>query len=49
MNNRLQDSIALHDTLHGFIQGKGMGTATMEAKLSQKLAGCVMNRFFRSS
>ena len=38
MNNRLRSAITLQDALHGFRQGKGAGTATMEAKLAQQLA-----------
>ena len=38
-NNRLRTSITLHDALHGFRQARGAGMVTMEAELSQKLAG----------
>ena len=31
-------AIKLHDVLHGFREGRGTGTATLEAKLLQKLA-----------
>ena len=41
VNNRLRNSITLHDALHGFIQGRGMGTATIEANLAQQLVGIV--------
>ena len=37
MNNRLKNAITLHDTLHGFTQGRGAGMVTMEAKLDQQL------------
>ena len=37
-NNRLWLSIILHDALHGFRQGRGAGTATMEENMSQQLA-----------
>ena len=30
--------IQLHDVLHGFREGRGTGTATLEAKLLQQLA-----------
>ena len=31
-------AIKIHDVLHGFREGRGTGTATLEAKLLQKLA-----------
>ena len=31
-------SLDLHDALHGFMSGRGMGTTTLEEKLIQKLA-----------
>jgi len=37
MDGRLQ-AIELHDCLHGFMTGRGTGTATIEAKLNQQLA-----------
>ena len=37
MNKRLK-SIEFHDCLHGFIAGRGTGTATMEVKLTRQLA-----------
>ena len=45
INNRIQSSIVLHDSLHGFIQGRGTGTAIMEAKLEQQLAEIVHEPF----
>ena len=33
----LRNTIILHDALHGFRQGTGTGTATMEEILEQKL------------
>ena len=46
MNNILQSSITLYDALHGSIQGRGVGTATMEANLAQQLARlCYEPRF----
>ena len=47
MNNRIQQNINLHDALHGFRQGRGMGTATMEAKLTQKLVRIVHEQLFQ--
>ena len=34
INTRLRESISLHDILHRFLQGVGVGTATWEAKLA---------------
>ena len=39
MNNLLCFAITLHGTLHSFRQVIGTGTATLEAKLAQHLAG----------
>ena len=38
LNLRLTASITFHDLLHGFREGCGMGTSTLEAKLLQQLA-----------
>ena len=38
LNRRLAASITFHDFLHRFWAGRGTGTATLEAKLLQKLA-----------
>ena len=38
LNHRLTASITYHNFLHGFRSGRGTGTATLEAKLSQQLA-----------
>ena len=38
LNRRLTASIAFHDLLHFFREGRGTGTATLEAKLLQQLA-----------
>ena len=35
---RLTTAITFHDELHGFQEGRGTGTATLEAKLLQQLA-----------
>ena len=37
INDPLPSSIQFHDALHGFRAGRGTGTATLEAKLLQKL------------
>ena len=37
-NCQLTASITYHDFLHGFREGRGTGTATLEAKLLQQLA-----------
>ena len=39
VNSRLRSTIILQDALHGFRQGRGTGTAIMEAKIEHKLAG----------
>ena len=39
VNCRLKRSVLLYDALHGFISGRGTGTATLEAKLVQQLSG----------
>ena len=38
LNRRLTTSITFHDFLHFFREGRGTGTATLEAKLLQQLA-----------
>ena len=38
VNSRLRSSIVLHDVIHGLRQGRGTGTAIMEAKMDQQLA-----------
>ena len=38
INTRLKVVISIHGFLHGFRQCRGMGTATLEAKLAQYLA-----------
>ena len=38
LNRRFTSSITFHDVLHRFRAGRGTGTATLEAKLLQKLA-----------
>ena len=37
LNRRLTASINFHDFIHGFREGCGTGTATLEAKLLQQL------------
>ena len=37
MDHRLE-TIVLHDSLHGCLKHRGMGTAIIEAKLAQQLA-----------
>ena len=46
VNSRLRSSIVIHDVLHGFRQGRGTGTAIMEAKLEQQLSGIVHDPLF---
>ena len=38
LHRRLTTAITFHDGLHGFREGRGTGTATIEAKLLQQLA-----------
>ena len=38
LHRRLTKGIMFHDALHGFREGRGTGTATLEAKLLQQLA-----------
>ena len=38
LHRRLTASITFHDLLHGFREGRGTGTATLEAKLLHQLA-----------
>ena len=38
LNRPFTSSITYHDVLHGFQAGRGMGTATLEAKQIQQLA-----------
>ena len=46
INNHLRSSVTLHDSLNGFRQGGGSGTATLEANLSQKLEGLFNDPLF---
>ena len=41
VNSQLRSSSVLYDVLHSFRQGRGKGTAIIEAKLEQQLAGIV--------
>ena len=47
VNSQLKWGIVLHDALHGFRVGYGMGTATLEANLDQKLAGILHEPLFQ--
>ena len=38
LHRRLTKGITFHDALHGFREGRGTGTATLDAKLLQQLA-----------
>ena len=44
---RLKWGFVLQDALHGFRVGQGTGTATLEAKLSQQLAGLAHEPLFQ--
>ena len=37
----------LHENIYGFRKGRGMGTAILEAKLAQHLAGLVHKPIFQ--
>ena len=47
INCILKSSIVLHNPLHGFIEGRGEGTLTLEANLVQYLAGIAQNPPFQ--
>ena len=47
VSNILRNSITLHDSLHGFRQGRGAAMATMEENLEQQLAGIVYEPLFK--
>ena len=47
INSWLRSSIVLHDALHGFRQVSGTGTAIMESKLEQQLAGIFHEPLFQ--
>ena len=37
IDTRIKSVFKLHNVLHGFFAGRGMGTASMELKLAQEL------------
>ena len=43
----LKRIMVFHDALHGFIERRGTGMATLEAKLSQNLDGLAHNPLFQ--
>ena len=47
VNCWIKRSVETHYVLHGFSTGQGTGTATLEAKLIQKLAGIAHKPLFR--
>ena len=47
VNCWLKISVVLHDALHGFREGRGAGTATLEANMSQQLAGLAYEPLFQ--
>ena len=47
VNSRLRSSIVLHDVLHGFGNVRRTGTAIMESKLEQLLAGIFHEPLFQ--
>ena len=49
MNNRFRSATTLQYKLHGFIQGRGTVTATMEENLAHQLAGLCHKPIFQFS
>ena len=47
LKSRLKKGVGLHDSIHGFQGGWGVGTATPEAKLYQQLAGLAHETLFQ--
>ena len=47
VNCRLKSNVVLYDALCGFREGRGVGTATLEANLVQQLAGLTHKPLFR--
>ena len=47
VNCRLKRSVTLYDALHGFGAGRVAGTATLESKLAQQLAGISHETLFQ--
>ena len=49
LHRQLITGLQLHDALHGFREGRGTGTATLEAKLLQQLAAMMEEVLYASS
>ena len=47
VNCHLKRSVELNDTLHKFREGRGKGTANLEAKLTQQLVGIAHKPIFQ--
>ena len=47
VNFWLNRGVTLHDELHGFKAGRGIGTATLEAKLDHQLVGITHEPLFQ--
>ena len=47
VNCRINRSVTLHDALHGFRVGRGMGTETLEVNLANHLAGLAHGPLFQ--
>ena len=47
MDGRLE-TISFYDCLHGFLKGRGTGTATIEAKLAQQLASIKQEALYQT-
>ena len=47
VNCRLKRSAVIHDALHGFKEGRGVGTAALEANLAQQMVGITHKPLFQ--
>ena len=47
VNFRINSTVTLHDALRGLSSGRGTGTATLEEKLAQQLAGIAHEPLFQ--
>ena len=47
VNCRLKRSAVIHDVLYGFKEGRGVGTAALEAKPAQKMVGITHKPLFQ--
>ena len=47
LNSQLKKGVDLHDTLHGFRKGVGLGTVALEANLAHQLARLTHEALFQ--